>query len=401
MKKIILLFTLLLTACARATTTPTQIPATKTPTSTQTPAPTETPTQTATPEPPTNPSVENIKIGRWGEYTFTYNPSGYYETKDAQGNIVPDVKFFEDGTAELSYGEKDLVVADQVITLEKGGGLIVGLWEYKDGQWGMETYKAPNSEEETKNWRTLAIIKGHEKEQAMINTIFLARDVAMVKSETFDPADEFKNISITVNFKTFDNFDVRPKNWEYHRHGYGDGKINPNWVGVFSFEPNSRSNEVVYENGSTLEYARPIQASLNIGWFNIEIYGKDGNSQPAIIHVPTVAMNSDGSLVFLSTIMRQGDVHRIKPLLTKDDRGKLWFYLCSIPIKSNYILADQQLIAFTVDVNRSYFELPFSQLVQVPPEVGYGWYPVKFKALPKELAMAFFVLIVKSEYLAK
>jgi hypothetical protein len=154
---------------------------------------TTTPTDTATPEVVAEAqelTEKDLEAGHWGAFFFDANAEGSYDAKDSEGASIPDLKLLDDGTAILRYQGKDLTQPFQAIT-QKEGELVVGLWGYKDGDWSMETHTAPQSSEETKDWRTLVILQG-DKEKEMLNTVFLVRDMAMTKAETFDPKEEIK-----------------------------------------------------------------------------------------------------------------------------------------------------------------------------------------------------------------
>ena len=373
------------------------LPTVATGASTATLRPIGTPTPTATPTPPlpSELTTDDLYRGRWGQYDFIKNPEGYYEAADSAGTVIPAIRFFDDGTAQLAYRANnsiyDLTVAFQAISVEKGG-LVAGLWDYSDGKWSMETYAAPKSEDDTASWRSLVVMRGHEREKALIDTIFVAGDLALRKTDAYDPEDEFRDLpAVTVNFRTIENFDLRPRKWMVHRSGYADGKLMAGWVGGHYFEPISRSSEVVYSDFSTRSYLRPMQVALGSGWFNITIYEKDGATQPTITHVPTVALNADGTLVRLSTIIRQKDLPSITGILSKEERGQLAFRLNSITVKSDRYLADQQLLGFAVQVNQRYFDEPSHQLRQVPSSIGYGWYSIAFSRLPPELGTSFWL----------
>jgi len=329
-------------------------------------------------------TVENLVSHKWGKYTFIENSNGYYEMKDSQGNLIPEVKLFKDGTAERTVkfnGRNEiLTVAFQAITVGENGQLILGVWEYQNGAWSEAiTDPAPKSAEDTANFHTLAILQGHEKEQAMIDTVFLARDMAF-SSENYRPMSEFENISVTYNFNTYDNFDVKPKEWIFQ-----------NWdrqrPGEFKFRAVSPdSNGIAYEDGTSTSNARPMQVALGSGWFNLEIYNTDGTQQPDTINVPILAMNADRSLIDVSALLRQDDLKKVVHLLTKESRGRFFIRLYDKPIRDDgWTMTDGQLTAFVADINQEYFEtiggpkLDNSRII---------------KSLYKELGQTFFTFTV-------
>lgn len=346
--------------------------------------PVVTETATATKEAPVGPvtlSEKDLKAGKWGSYTFTENSAGYFEIKDAQGNLIPDVKFFTDGTSELTYKNKKLTVAFQSITQE-GGKMILGLWDYKDGEWNMESYKAPKSETDTQNWRALVIVRGHVKEKDMVDTVFQARDLIMTKSEIYDPASEFKNISIEVNFKTITNFDVRPKEWWFQ-----------NWTraypGSYKFKPVETSNEVSFQDLTKNSKARPMQIALDAGWFGVDVIGQNKDQIHAVF-VPIVTMGSDRSIGKQGGLMSKDRINHVAHIFTKDGRGGFFFWLNTKPIEGyRRVVFDQALAEFMVYENQETFsKIKFPELDE----------HFVLTAPPKVLENAFFTILVSSDF---
>lgn len=123
---------------------------------------------------------------------------------------------------------------------------MVGLWDYENGAWRQN--RSPTAAEVVagvEDNHKLVVVRGSEEEAAMVDTIFAARDLAMAKSDTYDPADEFKGITVKVNGRTIDNFDPRPGSWRM----VNMSQI-PEENGLVVFRPNPSSNEIVYEAGS-------------------------------------------------------------------------------------------------------------------------------------------------------
>ena len=154
----------------------------------------------------------------------------------------------------------------------------------------METYAAPKSEEETQDWRSLTVIRGHDKEQAMVDTIFTARDIAMLRTDTYDPADEFEGLTVLQNFKTYENFDAVPSKWSMYNWSWST-------KGAFVLYPKSTNSQITYKDLTANANGRPIQVVLGAGWFRLDIYDPNGSMQSSTVHVPIIAMNADRSLI--------------------------------------------------------------------------------------------------------
>jgi hypothetical protein len=348
----------------------TPVPPTVTPTETPTIVPTETLVPTFA-----EPALAELQ-SKLGKYTLVASEDGtYYQLKDTAGNIIPEIKSYKDGTANLSYafagGTKDLWIAFQAINTTNDT-LTVGLWDYENGAWSQtQTDPAPKTPEDTKNFHTLTILLGHEREQQLIDTVFAARDMAMTESKTYNPKSEFEGITVTYNGKTIENFDVRPREWWIQ-----------NWTraakGAYRFKAISPNNEIGYDDLSSLAYARPIQVALGSGWFNLEIHNPDGSLQPPVVHVPIIAMNTDRSLIDISGLRLQSRMDTMIPLLNKDKRGRFFFWLLSQNYSKSSGLKkpDEELINFIVKVNQSFFEK-----VKMP-EVGEHW---TLTSLPEEV----------------
>ena len=342
-----------------------------------TPTPTlAVPTETATPESP-------LPAGPLRDLESRLGPACEI-TKSAEGdyytiNGYEAIKLFEDGSTEMLIDGEARVTGMQAIDKDTEGNIIWGLWgdEDKDGVWTMETYRAPTSAEETGNWRKLAILRGHEKEQQMADLLFYAESLA-------DHTNEFNGITVTYNFKTYENYDVRPREWQIKN-------WSRNRQGEFILNPVPSNSEIPYDYavGSTSN-ARPMLVALDNGWFNIEIYNVDGIPQLPAVHVPAVGMNSDRSLINLSALARQNELDRFAYLLTKNDRGQIYFGLHKDPLKYDYpeMITDLDLASFTVVVNQAYFNAvgaPELDKLQV------------VKSLPEELGQALLILKVRPE----
>ena len=333
------------------------------------------------------PTPMEILQSNLGNYTLVSSPDGsYQQIKTQEGTVISEVKVFNDGVVNLAYkfagSTKDLYIAPQAIS-SKDNKLTVGLWDYENGAWS-QTRSLTAAEVATgvEDNHKLVVVLGSEREQAMIDTIFMARDLAMARSATYNPADEFKNISVMVNFKTIDNFDPRPAKWSMV-----NWSLSSAFNGIVVFMPVSSSNEIVYEDNSRLEYAGPKQLGLGPGYFKMEIQNKDGAVQPPIIHLPVIVMDTDGSLKNLSALIRQSDLPKITHLLTRQDRGKLWTWLHTTAHITEYAIDDQELVAFEVKVNRSRF-------CNVVDCMGANQMTTIY-LLPAELSNTFFTVSVK------
>lgn len=349
-----------------------------------------TPTETASPTP--TPEViaadqalaaKDLEAGHWGSFTFSKSEKDYYNVEDSEGNTIPDLKFFENGTAEFKYQKVNITQPFQEV-IQKDGELMIGLWSYKDGEWSLETYNAPKSAAETENWRAVGVVLDSEKEDQMTQAIFAARDASLVKTDTYTPGDEWKNLSVEVNFRTIENFDARPDFWQIRNFTLAV-------PGELEFVPKSRNSEVVYDVGR-LAYARPMQVVLDApAWFPINVYDKDGKLFQRIIQVPTLAMNADGSLVKLSSTSSSGLIDKLVPLLTHEKRGALFFNFHTESVKTTrWEFFDAGTISYVARVNKYYTS------VRGLPTLGVA-YP-KTSSLPKELEKSLFSLVDTSSF---
>ena len=119
-----------------------------------------------------------------------------------------------------------------------------------------------------------------------------------------------------------------------------------------------------------------MQVALGSGWFNLDIYSADGTIQLPAVHIPIIAMNTDRSLISLSSVLRTGRIDAIAPSLTKEGRGKSFIWILKQPIEPKADGVDRQLTSLMAKVNAKYFED-----VDMP-ELDEDW---PLKSLPAEL----------------
>lgn len=334
-------------------------------------------------------AIENLDSHTWGSYSIIENTDGYYEMKDSQGNLIPDVKLFSDSTAELKYDSKKLTVAFEAITIGPDGQLAFGLWDYQNDKWTMapgHSAEDIRSGEYANDFHKLVVVRGNDEiESRLTDTIFMARDLYMNNTQGYRPASEFEGITVTYNFKTVENFDVRPKEWQMNNFSRNWKALGKN--GAYRFQPFSQNNEVVYDDRSTLSYARPMQVGLlGPGWFKVDIYNKGELSQSAY-HAPIVAMNTDRSLIHGSALIDKDNLSNVIPLLNRDDRGKLRIFLFSktiVPMPS-LIFSNTELMSFTSSINHA----NYVDIVGVP-ELDTD-YPLQ--SFPKEFSKTLLTLV--------
>ena len=341
----------------------------------------------------TSLTIENLDAKKWGDYSLIENPDGYYEMKDVQGNLIPKVKLFRDGTVDLTYSSKKLAVAFQAISVGAEGQLALGLWDFKNGEWSMApgyTAEDVRAGEFADDYHKLVVIRGNDEiQKKLTDTIFMARDLYMNNTEGYRPESEFEGITVTYNNKTVENFDVRPKKWQMNNFSRNWKALGKN--GAYRFQPFSQNNEVVYDDRSTLAYARPMQVGLGAGWFRVDIYNEGKLSQTAY-HAPIVAMNTDGSLIQGSALIDKDNLPNAISLLNRNDRGKLRIFLFSKTIAQmpSLIFSNTQLMSFTSEINNK----NYVDIIGVP-ELDTD-YPLR--SFPKEFSKALLTLVREPFY---
>ena len=183
------------------------------------------------------------------------------------------MKFSKDGTAQLAYEfqgtTEDLTIAFQAISAENGA-LQIGPWQYKNAELTMLTAAAPKTVEDADTFPKLAYLEGHPKEKEIDLTIHRYVQMALAKTETYDPMDEF---TVSVNGKQVDL--VAPSRyWQY------------------ALPHENYLKWMVFSSPSTPRYGYDPQViALKQGFYDLEIYDAFGLQVLDLICVPIVAMN--------------------------------------------------------------------------------------------------------------
>ena len=281
---------------------------------------------------------------------------GVYEITNAVGDKIEGMIVFQDGSASLDYQGTELVQPHQVIKAV-GGKLVYGVWEFNNGAWGEAVTRAAGEG----NLYSLGVIRGHEKEEAMKQAIWLARDQGLSKPG-YDPASEFEGISVEYNGEVHENFEVKPVVWRMVN-------MERYLKGAFMFEPRSGNSSVVYKDGSSHVHARPMQVALGSGWFNVEIYNNDGSLFETAVHAPVIAKNGNRSISKMSALVGAEYMAEVAENLAKTDRGKIdiWLYNKIQKYEHPDIMASDALLGFMVGVNNDYFFDHFDE-----PGVAHG-----------------------------
>jgi len=330
-------------SCAAPTPLPT---ASQTPPATQTSTPTAA--QTATP-------IEiPLPEGPISELQATLGDK--YKLK-AEGNHyiidgVDNLKFDEDGTAQLVYSGEDLTIAFQAISAENEA-LQIGPWQNKDGEWTMLTAGAPKTIEDAESFPKLAYLEGHAKEKEIDLTIH--KYVSMATAET--AASEFEDIYVDgEKVELIDSF-----KWQSSPllNNPTDGV-----KGVDIFSPNAQES-----------YDTPMFIMIESGYYNLDIYDNSGKQLQNFVGLPIVAKNPDKSIVTTTGLTNPIELQRIIELATKEKRYFLYPALLT-DVESgghnNLLLADQGLQEFVVKSNK---ELLASDIIeptmdQLPQTLG-------------------------------
>lgn len=323
----------------------------------------------------TNNALEN---GKWGNYTFIENSNGYYEMKDSQGNLIPDVKLFRDGTAELTHKingkAENLYIAFQAIHVTKEK-LIMGLWDYDSENKAWSGVNTKSSTEMVNNVETgendpykLVILRGHEKEKKMTETMFLARDEAMTQEVM---RAEFEDITVEYNFQEYNTSEdfnklVVPARWEidnYSRESQANGGP-AKTTGIYKLTPYSKDATLGY-NGK-LSPISPQQIGLEEGWFNVEMHSLSPEGKWELrakaIHLPFVLVNPDGTFMAVSSMGTEDLIlKRLDGFLTKATRDGAPVELETDEIIAGFhhgvvVISDPDTRNFVVSVNLTALE---------------------------------------------
>lgn len=315
----------------------------------------------------TSLSIENLDAKKWGNYSLIENPDGYYEMKDVQGNLIPEVKFFRDGTAELTHGingkTENLWIALQAVHVV-GGKLIVGLWDYNTKNKTWSDINTKSAADMVKSVETgeedpykLIILRGHANEKQMIETMFLARDESMSQE---DMRAEFDDITVEYNFQeynTSEDFDrlVVPAKWQldnFSREVKAES-------GMYKLRPYSKDKNSGFEG--KLAAIRPMQVGLKEGYFGVEIdsltLDKKWEFQSLETHVPVIMINPDGSFMAGTSIVSADRLSRLANL-TEKNRGDILFALITNKAIGQYWYGDIMISSpssrnFGTEVNQS------------------------------------------------
>lgn len=264
---ILVLLNLTLTSCSGAPASPTLTPP---PSQTATP---ETPSQTSTPAESPLPGIEGL----------THNlEEKYWKFEDKKSG-------------------QTLVFAEQSVGKEiKNGILELGVWDLNagTGELKINTSHAPQSIKEAKQLKKIAVVLNHPMEGEMIRTIHIATEQSLKKTENYNPANEFSNITITdkVMGQTIENVNVTPKDWMIH--------AMYNKIELVDIFPTSRKYDLGNNNRFYIRNraARPIQVAINgTGYFNVQFFEED-ILKFDLLNIPVVAMDTDGSIIPLTAI---------------------------------------------------------------------------------------------------
>ena len=280
----------------------------------------------------TSLSIENLDAKRWGDYSLIENPDGYYEMKDVQGNLIPEVKLFRDGTAELTYSSKELAVAFQAISVGAEGQLSFGLWNYENGEWSVadtpSIVEIANATEKIDS-QGLVIRLGSENLEEMWQTAFAARNMKLFETPGYDPNSEFTGIPMKVGTEVVENFDKPPSGWEFMNTTLakvGSVTISP--------VPPMGYDKLLYTADMNKNMkGQPFLVALEAGVVPITFINADGSVQEVAYLVPLIIRDTDSKLKGASTLLREVHIKEIVRGLNKENRNLLipyWIYTLSM-----------------------------------------------------------------------
>jgi len=341
--------------------------------------------------------IENLVSNKWRNYSIVENSNGYYEMKDSQGNLIPEVKLFIDGTAEI---ENVGVIAFQNIHVIDGK-LIAGLRSLEQGKWSIPNTKSAQEmitsiENKEKDTFALDILLGHPKEAEMIKTMQNENNTVMTQEAM---RAEYAGIKIEYNGETYDtdvdfNKLVPPKSQEIGNYS-GEIVLSGGPVmryGNYRIVSEAKDPSLGY-NGK-LSAIRPMQIGVETGWYNINLIPESGlgkwdeNDAVEIVHAPVILVNSNGSFVSAMEIIDQGQILPLANYLSKEGRVVLWPRLTlnevaykavnSVPIA---VVTNTVTRKFVTQINQKVFE-------------GFDWpsntEQLKYKVLPEQFDNAIF-----------
>jgi hypothetical protein len=345
-------FALLLAACTAQPTPQVTVEATATPQPTATA--TLTPTASVTP----TPAETKLTAESFADASrFFQNDDGTYSLIE-NGTPNPDFKFDRENEAvRFVVDGVELVQPLQAYEV-KDGVKYVGIFRYESGVFVPERgYSAAEALAGVVPERAVWIDAG--KEAQGVEAMFEARDWLMENTPGYTPADEFKGLAITLNFETFENFDPRPEKWSFVNASTiaaHDGKYRllPKASDDAVKYSDGSISSVVYDSESSLDYAKPMQPALDVGWIPVNIIGADGAVQELSWQIPVVAMDTDGSIIVGSALVRNSDIPKMRKLLSRENRGKLTFNISTKAVKDPYAIDDQMLVSLASEINSGF-----------------------------------------------
>ncbi|MFZ5818450.1 MAG: hypothetical protein ACOYYJ_00990 [Chloroflexota bacterium] len=290
-----------------------------------------------------------------GGFELVGSQDGYYEIFGADGQKVEGVKVYDQGdraysTLEIA-GLEPVVQPVKVITFSQQYGLVWGIRNLENGIWS--TPRSLSSEEEVNGHEGYPFMLGVDEDSdfapEMRSTALAEHERATEKTELYDPASEFEGISITVNETTIDNFDNTPEEWQL-----ADMK-NTTIPGRFWISPRSKISGVVYDDDSTLAYARPMQVALGKGW--VPFWRRLNGKEEMDVLVPVVAKDTDGSIKIFHSILRETDIPKIAHLLNRNERGKIWTgWLYTALNETGNEVGGKELLGFSIRANQQFWQ---------------------------------------------
>ena len=237
--------------------------------------------------PLTQGPISELQATLGENYKLTKAKEGDYFVIDE----IENLKFNQDGTAELVYSGEDLTVAFQAISLD-GEKLNIGPWQYnKEGEVTMLTAGAPKTVEEADLFPKLAYLEGHAKEKEIDLTIH--KYVQMATAET--AKSEFDEIYNEDGEKILENA--------------------PRWNARES-QMNEGMKIIQLDTGS---YSQLI--ALQQGYANLDVYDADGKLKLDLNIIPIVIINNDGTIFSMVGLMDTFYLPKLIEYLTIEDRN--------------------------------------------------------------------------------
>ena len=326
----------------------------------------------------TSLSIENLDAKRWGDYSLIENPDGYYEMKDVQGNLIPEVKLFRDGTVDLTYNSKTYTVAFEATKINSNGEGVYGYWDLKDGRLVLApgyTAEQVRAGEIGDGVHGITIVRGEgEIETKLTQTIFELRDLLMKNS-----AKEFEGLTVTdMNGNIIENFDGPARSWKIL-----NGSSGVHTAGIYYFKADLKKPGIVANDGSSDAKVRPLQVAINeenAAYFPIRIIDPKTKQEMNVLHVPVVA-KEPGKIINMSALIGENDWARLAPYLeSKDTRGSLFIWLIkgTQPNLHPNIISNPVLLGFQGEINSdAFFNKP--GVFTYNPQDNYRSLPVEFE----------------------